>query len=472
MTHAVVLGGGMAGMLAAAALAEHVDRVTVVESDRFPDGPLPRKGLPQGHHFHMFMGGGVDALDELLPGTSDLLYAAGAHRRRMGDEFLGVSMHGWSRPYDGRAYVLAASRHLLDHVVRGRVLSHPAIDVVEGTKAIGLVGDAARVTGVRLESRADQDADRAERTLAADVVVDATGRGSRAPVWLEALGLPKVAEDLQDAGFAYAGRTYEAPAALADGFPAILVQADSGTGRPGRGAGLLPNEDGKWIVSMIGTKGAQPPTDEEGYLAFARSLQDPLVAELMAAARPLTEIRAYRGLVNRQRHFEKLPVPDGFLVVGDAATILNPNYATGMSMAAFQALALRAELLKRGLANGFTRRVQTAVAKSVVGSWQAATFNDSLFPGAESTMKVRGGKGQQRFIARWNRVSAENPAVARATFEVASFLAPRRSMMTLPLLFTVLRGPRHPEMALADAIERFPAFREPLSRIGSVIPPG
>ena len=118
MTRAVVLGGGIAGMLAAAALASYVDRVTIVENDTFPDSPRPRKGLPQGHHFHMFMGGGVQALDKLMPGTSEALYAAGAHRRRFGDQFLGISGNGWSRPYDGAAYVLACSRYLLDHVKR------------------------------------------------------------------------------------------------------------------------------------------------------------------------------------------------------------------------------------------------------------------------------------------------------------------------------------------------------------------
>ncbi|AEV86943.1 hypothetical protein ACWT_5924 [Actinoplanes sp. SE50] len=465
MTKAVVLGGGMAGMLAASVLAERVDRVTIVESDTFPGGPQARRGLPQGHHFHMFMGGGVDALDELLPGMSDALYLAGAHRRRFGDEFLGVSGNGWGRPYDGRAYVLACSRPLLDHMVRTRVLADDRIEVLPATKAIGLLGDRTRVTGVRVESSDRSRAGAGGLGIAADLVIDATGRTSHAPEWLTELGAPRVHMDTQDAGFAYAGRTYEAPTGAGVDFPAILVQADAGTGRPGRGGGILPNEDGRWIVAMIGTRGGHPPTDEAGYLEYARGLADPLIGELLAAARPVTEIRAYRGLVNQRRYYDRLPVPEGFLVVGDAAMTLNPNYATGMSMAAFGALELRDELGRHGLTGDLTRRVQTAIGKAGSVSWLAATTNDSWFPGSEANFKLRGAKAQKGFVQRWNRVAAENADVARATYEVATFLAPRKAMMTLPLMLTVMRGPRLPQLTLDEAIRSYPNFADPLAKL-------
>ncbi|MGP4013054.1 FAD-dependent oxidoreductase [Streptomyces sp. 4N124] len=457
MTSAVVLGGGMAGMLSAAVLAGHVDDVTVVEGDRFPDGPDLRKGLPQGYHNHMFMSGGVRAADTLVPGLSDALYAAGAKRRGMPADLLTLSAEGWYRRHrTGDAHVLLCSRALLDHTLRERVLADPAITVIESARALGLKGSAARVTGVRIERAG------VEEILAADFVVDATGRRSKAPAWLAGFGLPEVVEENVDAGFAYSSRLYEAPAGTPEDFPGVLVQAQNGTGEPGRGAALLPNEGNRWIVALIGTRGGQPPTDEAGFTEFARSLRDPVVADLIAKATPAGRIQAYRGLPNWRRHYEKLPLPEGFVVIGDAATTLNPNYATGMSIAALGALALRTELERGGLVPGLGKRAQRAVSKASLGPWQMATGTDQWFPGAESTIK-RAPELLRRFTARFARMTTENAALSDASFKVAALQAPPASMMTLPALLTVFRGPREQPLTREEAIAQYPEFGDLLA---------
>ncbi|MER6570169.1 FAD-dependent monooxygenase [Streptomyces sp. NPDC001093] len=458
MTRAVVLGGGMAGMLSAAALADHADDVTIVESDRFPERPDLRKGLPQGYHNHMFMSGGVRAADTLVPGLSDALYAAGAKRRGMPADLLTLSAEGWYRRHrSGDAHVLLCSRALLDHTLRERVLSNPRIRLVEGAKVTGLAGSAARITGVRLERDGA-----AEETLAADFVVDATGRRSKAADWLAALGLPAVPEDRVDAGFAYASRLYEAPPGTPENFPGVLIQAQNDTGRPGRGAALLPNEGNRWIVALIGTRGGQPPTDEQGFTQFARSLRDPVVADLLAAATPAGRIQAYRGLPNWRRYYEKLPLPEGFAVIGDAATILNPNYATGMSIAALGAVALRGEVRRTGFTPGLGRRAQKAIAQVSLGPWQMATGTDQWFPDAESTLR-RAPEMLRRFTARYARMTTENAALADASFKVAALEAPPSSMMTLPALLTVFRGPREPSLTRDQAIAQYPEFGQLLA---------
>ncbi len=450
---AVVLGGGMSGILAAAVLASCADRVTVVESDRFPGEPRPRKGLPQGHHFHMFMGGGVDALEDVLPGVVGALAAAGAHRKMIGEELLVLSAEGWIRRFSGDAYVIAATRHLVDHVVREHVLADRRIEVLEGTKVLGLTGGPDRVTGVRVESGVDAGG---ERTLAADLVVDATGRSSRSPQWLRELGARTAPEEQQEAGFAYSGRLYQAPPGVGPDFPGLLIQPRPGTGLPGQGGALLPCERDTWIVAMIGTKGGQPPTDEPGFLDFARGLPHPLIADLLADATPLTDIRAYRGLANRRRRYEQV-VPEGFVVTGDAATMLNPNYATGMSIAAFCALAMRRVLRRDGPGHGFARRAQRGIAAASLGSWRSATANDRWFPGTESTFRQGAGTGAMRFAAKWTRIAAEDPVVASATYDVASLRVPQSAMLTPALMARVLRGPRKPDLVPPDAIAQFPA---------------
>ncbi|MEU7283560.1 FAD-dependent monooxygenase [Streptomyces sp. NPDC045431] len=453
MTRAVVLGGGMAGMLSAAVLAGHGSDVTIVEGDAFPDRPDPRKGLPQGYHNHMFMSGGVRAADTLLPGLSDALYAAGAKRRGMPADLLTLSAEGWYRRHrTGDAHVLLCSRALLDHTLRERVLADPRITLIESAKVTGLDGSAARITGVRIE----RDGDPA-RTLPADFVVDATGRRSKAAAWLTELGLPEVQEDRVDAGFAYASRLYEAPPETPEDFPGVLIQAQNGTGEPGRGAALLPNEGNRWIVALIGTRGGQPPTDEQGFADFARSLRDPVIADLIAQATPAGRIQAYRGLPNWRRHYEKLPLPEGFVVIGDAATTLNPNYATGMSIAALGAVALRTELDRTGLAPGLGKRAQAAIARSSLGPWQMATGTDQWFPEATSTLK-RGPELLRRFTARFARMTTEHAGLSGASFKVAALEAPPSSMMTLPALLTVFRGPRERPLTRQEAMAQYPEF--------------
>ncbi|MFG2547744.1 FAD-dependent monooxygenase [Streptomyces sp. NPDC048594] len=459
MTSAVVMGGGLAGLLAAKALTGHVDRVTVIEGDHYPDTPSPRKGLPQGYQNHMLMGGGADAIEALLPGTLDRLYEAGAHRRGMGDGLLMLSSEGWYRRFAGAPYVIACTRPLLDHVVRGQALTDPRLTVVSDTKVLGLTGDAHRVTGVRYE-----DAEGTARTIEADFVVDATGRRSKTPQWLTALGVPQVEEKSVDAGLGYAGRKYRAPEGTGADFPGILVQAEPNTGEPGRGAALMPQENGEWIVALMGTRGAAPPNDEDGFNAYARGLRHPVIADLIERATPAGPIRSARALANRRRFYEKLPLPEGFLAVGDAVAVLSPNYATGMSAAAKAAVALKDALATGGLRAGLGREVQAEIAEIIAAPWQSAVVNDSGFPGVESDVQVRGLAFQHRIAARMSRIAAENPVVANAFYGIASLTARQKEAMGLPVLLAALRGARKRPLSAEEAIGQFPELGGLLDR--------
>jgi len=462
-TRAVVIGGGMAGMLSAVALSRFTDEVVVVESDTFPDSPRPRRGLPQGGQNHMLMAGGAEAIDQLMPGTTPLLHAAGAHRLPMAGKLLTLSSEGWFRRFeDDDSYVVACSRQLLDHIVRGQALLDPSISVLQAVKAVGLAGDARRITGVRIEQNGEP------RTIDAEFVVDASGSRSKVRDWLTGLGLPQVHEEFVDAGLAYAGRIYEAPGKAVDDFPGVLIQAQPGTGRPGTGGAFMPQEDGRWIVSLIGTAGAHPPVEEDAFLRFARDLRDPVIADLISAARPLTPIRGSHGLANRRRSFHKLPLPEGLTVIGDAAMVLSPNYATGMSLAALGALALRTELKRTGLAPGLGARVQAQIARIGAGPWKMASTSDYFFPDVRTNITVRGGGMQQRMTARFSQTAAENPAVLKAVYEVTTLRAPQNRMMTPPVLGAVLRGPRRAPLTSEAAIAQFPEIGDVLARTESV----
>lgn len=336
--HALVIGGGLAGMLAVRALLGHAESVTVLERDQFPAGPELRKGLPQARHLHVLVSGGVRAMSALLPGIDAALAEAGAHRLEIPRDLLTRTPAGWWRRYDeGRQALISCSRPLLDHLVRDLTLRHTGgtrVDVQQATEVTGLLGTAGQVTGVRVVRRAE---DRAEHTLHADLVVDASGRTSGAPDWLAALGRPAPADEVLDVGLAYATRRIRF-----DGIPdpvGIHVQPVAGVPR---GGVVLPVEGGEWIATLYGFRGHHPPIDETGFLTFAGTLADPHVHRLISAAQPRSPIRGFQNTANRRRRFE-LPggVPEGFVALGDAACTVNPIYSHGMSVAALGALALR-----------------------------------------------------------------------------------------------------------------------------------
>jgi 2-polyprenyl-6-methoxyphenol hydroxylase-like FAD-dependent oxidoreductase len=366
MTTAVVLGGGFAGLLAAAVLARRAD-VTVIESDTFPLGPAPRPGLPQAHHNHVLLAEGAAALDQLLPGTTDELLARGARRYGLTGGALIFGSAGWFRRHDTGASVIACTRWLTDYVIRRRVLAAGGVLVRERTRVLGLTGDATRVTGAVV-----QPDGAAAREIAADLVIDATGRRSRAPRWLDAIGAPLVAEESQHTGLRYATRVYRAPAELAGVVPPVIVHP-AGGGQPDRGATLFPVEGGRWIVTLTGSGDGEPPADEPGFTAFARSLRTPLVGRLMAEAEPAGLIRPFRATVNRRRFFEAAPLPGGFLALGDAVTAVNPVFSHGLSVAALSVLRLSGELDRLGARPDTLAQAQAAILPAAERSWQLAT---------------------------------------------------------------------------------------------------
>ncbi|QXE38399.1 hypothetical protein KQY30_33345 [Streptomyces sp. GMY02] len=205
--HAVVVGGSVAALLTAHVLSSHADRVTVVERDLLPEGPEPRAGVPQSRHTHVLLEGGQRALDELLPGIVAELREHGAPRVGLPSDIVQWQAWRYYRRTGATAHLLTGTRPLLEWLVRRRVLAEPRITVLEGTEVVGLVGDSARVRGVRLRRRGSET-HQDVRQLAADLVVDASGRGSRAPDWLAAIGAEPPHEETLDTGLAYATRVY------------------------------------------------------------------------------------------------------------------------------------------------------------------------------------------------------------------------------------------------------------------------
>jgi 2-polyprenyl-6-methoxyphenol hydroxylase-like FAD-dependent oxidoreductase len=413
--HAVVVGGSMAGLVAARVLAGHFDRVTVIERDRLPDGADHRKGVPQGRQLHALLARGRDVLEALFPGFGQELLAAGAVPVRMPGDVLTLTKAGW---LDRRARgwtALSASRPLIEATVRRRLLALPGITLLDGHEAtaLGASRDGRVVRGVTFR-RVDRDD--GVTYADADLVVDASGRGSRAVPWLTELGYPAPEATRVDPDIAYATRSYRIPDGFTADWKAVML-----TSRPPtmpRTGYLWPIEGGQWMVALMGAGGQHPPTDEEGHAAYLRSLSSPLIAEAVAAAEPVTEIRGHRGTTNRQWHFERMPRwPERFVVLGDAVCAFNPIYGQGMTTAAVGAetldACLRRQRLRRpaGDLDGLAARFQRALARSNADAWMFSTGEDLRFPTTTGMTAGRVLRAQHRYLDRIEAASTRDPAV-------------------------------------------------------------
>lgn len=383
--HAVVIGGSIAGLSAARVLADYFARVTIVERDHFPEEAEFRSGTPQARHAHMLLPRGLSILEQQFPGLTDELVGHGAVAMHPGRDVLVFEDGVWHNPPAAPGQIsLAGSRPLLEHVVRRRLARHPRVELLDGMEALGISTDAARrhVRGllVRQRSGAWQP-----RELAAALVLDASGRGSRAPQWLQQMDFCPPQEWTINAFVGYTTRLYERPPDLADTWKALHVRLSPPDHT--RGGMILPLEDGRWQVALVGIARDHPPTDEAGFLAFARSLPTSRLYEAIANAQPLTDPYGFRHTANRMRRYDQLPCYlEGFLVCGDAACILNPVYALGMTAAIAAGPALERALQQHAASDdldGLSAAFQRELGQAIHPYWRLATRNDWDWPVTE-----------------------------------------------------------------------------------------
>ncbi|WP_166025481.1 FAD-dependent monooxygenase [Streptomyces chilikensis] len=442
---AVVLGGGFTAMLTSAMLARHIDEVVVVERDEYPAGAQPRKGVPQARHCHILWSGGARIAETYLPGMTGKLLEAGAHRIGIPGGLVSLTPFGWQHRFPSTEFTLASSRALLDRVMREETLRQGRISVLERTEVLGLTGGADRITGVTIRDRDSGD----ERVLEAGLVVDATGRGSGMRRWLERIGVPAPQEESVDTGMVYATRVFRAPEGTESGFPLVSVLADARRPVPGRGAVLMPIEDGRWIVTLSGTRGGEPTADAEEFSAFARDgVRHPLIGDLIEGLEPLTAVQRSHSTVSRRLHYDRLGVwPEGLVVIGDATTAFNPVYGHGMSAAARSVVALEAQLRDRGLAAGLGRAAQRAVARAADDAWAMATSNDVGYPGCRvqgTDPRLTGPAADRRDADMVGALATRNRDDARAALALMTLSATVTEIQSPRLFAALRRGPEVP----------------------------
>lgn len=269
--HAIVVGSSIAGLTAARVLADYFAQVTIIERDELTLTPELRRGLPQARHAHSLPLRGQTTLEQLFPGLMDELVANGAIQIDTGNEMAFFIAGKWHEVKHNAAMVsMTCSRPLLDTTIYQRVVALPNVRVIQAREVAGLAVDrrGQRITGVRLRGR--QGLRRRETIVAADLVLDASGRNSRAPEWLAELGYTAPGESIIDASSGYASRFYRRPADFSGNWKTLYVRPSPPD--QSRGGLVIPIEGDRWHVTLIGMGGDYPPTDHDGFFGVCPEL--------------------------------------------------------------------------------------------------------------------------------------------------------------------------------------------------------
>ena len=429
---AVVLGASMAGLLAARVLSERFEQVMVIERDVLPPAGEHRRGVPHDRHLHGLHPRGREILDELFPGFTASLAASGAVRcDALGDLRWQLSGYQLAQADIGLSS-LFASRPFLEGHLRAMVQRLPGVRFLGECAVSGLTvtADKRTVTGVEVRGPGGSP----ER-LAARLVVDATGRGSRTPVWLAGLGYQAPATERVEIGLGYATRTYRLRPGAMNGDQMILT---AGTPANPRAGFLAVIEGGRHILTIAGICGDFPPTNPPGFDDFVAGLPSGSIAAAIAGAEPLDDPVPFRFPASVRHRYERLGAfPAGLLVIGDAVCSFNPVYGQGMTVAASEAITLRVLLARRAVPDA--RRYFRAIAAPINVAWDIAAGADLAFP------QVPGKRSAKvhlvnAYMPRLHAAAAHDQSLAAALIRVIGLKDRPEGMLRPDRMLRVLRG--------------------------------
>jgi 2-polyprenyl-6-methoxyphenol hydroxylase-like FAD-dependent oxidoreductase len=432
---AVVLGGGLAGLLAANALAKSYREILVVDRDQLAGAAGYRRGVPHGRHAHGLVARGHQILAEQFPGLMADMEAAGVQPGDFSGDirwhFNGMRL----RPALSGLISVPCTRPVIEQHVRNRIEKIGAVRFLEQYDIVGLetTPDASRVVGARVQRR---DASAGPEVLGANLVIDATGRGSRTPAWLDELGYSRPSEDRVKIDLAYTTRHYRVPT---DPFGSDIAIIAAATPAHPRGAFYyrLPGGGDRVELSLTGVLGDYPPADPEGFVEFVRSLPVPEIYRSVRESEPLDEPVTFRFPASVRRRYERLErFPEGLLVIGDAVCSFNPVYAQGMTVAALESRTLERQLRKAPVPqpHGFFQEI----SRQIDSPWEFAAIADLGYAGVEGrrTAKVR---MINAYIARLQLAAVHDASLTNAFMRVAGLIDEPTALLRPGTVLRVLR---------------------------------
>jgi 2-polyprenyl-6-methoxyphenol hydroxylase-like FAD-dependent oxidoreductase len=431
---AIVMGGSLGGLLVAHVLSKYFDRVTIIEKDRVNQVPESRPGQPQTRHLHGLLATGLGVMTDYFPDLPQALMANGAMINDFAASMRWYIYGDYRQPFTIGFPIATMSRGLLEHLIRERVLALPNIQLLDRTTVTGLQTIQANISGVKIEQH---DAPHTTTALTADLIIDATGRGSRSPQWLQALGYRPPAESKVHVNVGYATRIYRRDPQDPHSQSWILNTPDA----PHQKCfgGIFPIEADRWLVSVGGWHGDWAPNTEAGFLEFVRNLSSPDIYDIISQSEPLSEIVPHRFPFSLRRHYEGLKkFPSGYLVIGDAVSSFNPTYGQGMTVAALEVVVLdrllAANIPPTRLAATFFHRI----AKIIDLPWQLSVGEDFRFPETTGAKPI-GIDLLNRYVAWVHRATLHDAVVGEAFLKVMNLMMPPIHLFHPTIVWRVLR---------------------------------
>jgi len=421
---AIVIGGSMAGLAAARVLADHYLEVILVDRDHLEELSDHRRGVPQSRHTHGLLASGRTIWENFFSGLFEDVLSAGAVKADISRDAHWCFEGGEHVRFKSGLDAVLVSRPLLEGMVRERVRSLPNVLFWDGCQVEGLAAncDKSRVVGIAVEGG----------TVLADLVVDATGRGSRSPQWLEAMGYGAPRQERIEVNMGYATRHFRRARHHLNGALLASIAATPETRRSGI---IVAQEGDRWTVSLNGY-GNPVPTDLAAFIDFAKTLPVPYIYDVISRAEPIGEAQSARFPASVRNRYEEMDrFPEGYLILGDAICSFNPIYGQGMSVAALEAVELNKAL--RANATNLPQRFFAQAAKVVDTAWTMTAQND---------LRTLGGASSKNLMSRFLNwyvaelhVSAQNDTgLAMAFQKVTNLLAPPKSLLKPRLAARVL----------------------------------
>lgn len=368
---AIVIGSGIAGLLAARILTQHFDQVVVVERDQLPPNPQPRRGVPQSFHSHILLVKGKQIIESLFPGIGEELKQNGAIEVDLTEDSIIYGINGWIKRYRSNILSYSCTRNLLAYLIRQRLLENPNIQFLTASQVIGLIPNHNQqsLTGISIQSQQQ------ETIITGKLIVDASGRNSKTPRWLETIGYQAPQKIVVNPFVGYATRLYQIPNNFSRDWVCLTIAPKNPDCQ--RSGLIFTVEGNRWIVTLGGNGKDYPPKDELEFLDFAKSLRHRAIYEAIKQAEPLSPIYAYQGLHNRWYQYEQLAqFPENYIVLGDAFCAFNPTYGKGMTIAGLSAITLDSCLRNRSGLKRFSQFFHNQLSEAVKPSWEMVSSGD------------------------------------------------------------------------------------------------
>lgn len=422
--HAVIIGGSIAGLLAAAVLTKYYKKVTLLDGDTLgANTDTIRKATPQGNHVHGLLSTGWDAMQEIFPEIEVELREQGANWVHFGNEFrwhhFGKVKAQFNDPMSGPFM----SRSCLESALYKRAQKFNNLAVVQRCKVKKIFGTAANIEGV--------ETDAGER-IEANLFIDASGRRSNTAKGLEELGVKRIKKKTLPADLRYSSCKFMPRAGFESDWKALFVTPKPPDSRAGA---IFPISDGQWLVSVSGRGDTSMPTTHEECLEYTAQLHTPEIRDALEGAIEMSPLKHFRYKESRHFCYEEAEMPKNLVVMGDAYCSFNPIFGQGMTVCALEAKALDAELQKRHFdSNLFYKKV----SKILKHAWDMITVEDMRHAHLHEHIPLR-VRFRQWLTARVYDKSAEDGELNKKLYQIIHFERPASDLCTPSVLWKLFR---------------------------------